>query len=224
MALTKKRPAKKKPAAKRKRKASPAQLAALARGRAKRKVKTGVVKKRRKSTKAISLPVKQERKTMARKKRSVASTTTKRKRSVKSAFKGIGGRAKGMVPMIKDVGIAVAGGVGANVLVNKLPIANPKLKAALPLIAGILVSSVLGKKKAIFREIGHGMAVVGAIALLKQFAPNLPMLAGEEEMVYLPEGYQGDMMQLGYDDEPDLMGDLLQLGQESDGYLSPASM
>lgn len=223
MALTKKKSAKKRPAPKRKRKASPAQLAALARGRAKRKAKTGVTKKR-KVTKSSSLPVKQERKTMAKKRRSPATTTTKRKRSVKSSFKGIGGRAKKMIPMIKDVGIAVAGGVGANVLVNKLPIANPKLKAALPLIAGLLVSSVLGKKKPMFREIGHGMAVIGAIALLKQFAPNLPMLAGEDDVVYLPEGYQGDMMQLGYDEDPDLMGDLLQLGDESEGYLSPASM
>ena len=157
------------------------------------------------------------------KKKSTTTTTTK-KRSVKSTFKGIGGRAKGMVPMIKDVGIAVAVGVGANVLVNKLPIANPKVKAALPLVAGLLVSSVLGKKKPMFREIGHGMAVIGAIALLKQFAPNVPMLAGEDEMVYLPEGYAGDMLQLGYDEDPDLMGDMLQLGDESEEYVSPASM
>jgi len=222
MALTKKKPAKKRPAPKRKRKASPAQLAALARGRAKRKAKTGTTKKR-KVTKSSSLPVKQEKKTMAKKRRSVA-TTTKRRRSVKSAFKGIGGKAKGMVPMMKDVAIAVAGGVGANVLANKLPIANPKLKAAMPLIAGILVSSVLGKKKPIFREIGHGMAVIGAIALLKQFAPNLPMLAGEDDTAYLTENYQGDMVQLGYDEEPDLMGDLLQLGDDQDEYVSPASM
>jgi len=222
MALTKRKPAKKRPAPKKKRKASPAQLAALARGRAKRKAKTGSTKKR-KVSKTSSLPVKQERKTMAKKKRSSATTT--KKRSVRSVAKGIGSRAKGMMPMIKDVGIAVAGGVGANVLVNKFPIANPKIKAALPLVAGILVSSVLGKKKAIFREIGHGMAVVGAIALLKQFAPNIPMLAGEEEMVYLPEGYQGDMMQLGYDDDDgDLMGDMLQLGDDQEQYMSPASM
>lgn len=221
MAKTKKKTAKKPAPAKKKRKASPAQLAALARGRAKRKAITGGSKKR-KVSKSVSLPVKQEKKTMAKKKSSTATTT--KKRSVKRTFKGIGGRAKGMVPMIKDVGIAVAGGVGANVLVNKLPIANPKMKAALPLVAGLLVSSVLGKKKPMFREIGHGMAVVGAIALLKQFAPNVPMLAGEDEMVYLPEGYAGDMLQLGYDEDPDLMGDMLQLGDESEEYVSPASM
>lgn len=221
MAKTKKKTAKKPAPAKKKRKASPAQLAALARGRAKRKANTGGSKKR-KVSKSVSLPVKQEKKTMAKKKSSTATTT--KKRSVKRTFKGIGGRAKGMVPMIKDVGIAVAGGVGANVLVNKLPIANPKMKAALPLVAGLLVSSVLGKKKPMFREIGHGMAVIGAIALLKQFAPNVPMLAGEDEMVYLPEGYAGDMLQLGYDEDPDLMGDMLQLGDESEEYVSPASM
>lgn len=221
MAKTKRKTAKKPAPAKRKRKASPAQLAALARGRAKRKANTGGSKKR-KSSKSVSVPVKQERKTMAKKKRSSATTT--KKRSVKSAVRSMGGRAKGLVPMVKDVGIAVAGGIGSSVFVNKLPIANPKLKAALPLVAGLLVSSVLGKKKPIFKEIGHGMAVVGAIALLKQFAPNVPMLAGEDEVYYIPEGYQGDMMQLGYDEDPDLMGDMLQLGDESEEYVSPASM
>ena len=152
------------------------------------------------------------------------SQSRKKKRSVKSAVRSIGGRDKGLVPMVKDVGIAVAGGVGANVLVNKLPIANPKIKAALPLVAGLLVSSVLGKKKPMFKEIGHGMAVIGAIALLKQFAPNIPMLAGEDEVYYIPENYQGDMMQLGYDEDPDLMGDMLQLGDETEEYISPASM
>lgn len=223
MAKTKKKTAKKPAPAKKKRKASPAQLAALARGRAKRKANTGGTKKRKVSKKS-SLPVKQERKTMAKKKRSPATTT--KKRSVRRVARGIGGKMKGMMPMIKDVGIAVAGGVGANVLVNKFPIANPKIKAALPLIAGILVSSVLGKKKAIFREIGTGMSVIGGLALLKQFAPNIPMLAGEDEMVYLPEEYQGDMMQLGYDDDGDgdYMGDMLQLGDDQEQYVSPASM
>jgi len=221
MAKAKKKTAKKPAPAKRKRKASPAQLAALARGRAKRKAKTGSTKKRT-VTKKVSLPVTQERKTMAKKKRSSATTT--KKRSVKSAVRSMGGRAKGLVPMVKDVGIAVAGGVGANVLVNKLPITNPKVKAALPLVAGLLVSSVLGKKKPMFKEIGHGMAVIGAIALLKQFAPNIPMLAGEEETYYIPQGYQGDMLQLGDDEDQDLMGDMLQLGDESEEYVSPASM
>lgn len=221
MAKTKKKTAKKPAPVKRKRKASPAQLAALARGRAKRKAKTGSTKKRT-VTKKVNLPVIQEKKTMAKKKRSSATTT--KKRSVKRSVRSIGGRAKGLVPMVKDVGIAVAGGVGANVLVNKLPIANPKLKAAIPLVAGLLVSSVLGKKKPMFKEIGHGMAVIGGIALLKQFAPNIPMLAGEDEVYYIPEGYQGDMMQLGYDEDPDLMGDMLQLGDESEEYMSPASM
>lgn len=219
---TKRKAAKKKPEpAKRKRKASPAQLAALARGRAKRKANTKSPKKSS-SSKTVIIPFIQEKKTMAKKKS--GSETPKKKRSVGRAARGIAGRAKGMLPMLKDVGTAVAGGVGSNILVNKLPIANPKVKAALPLVAGILVSQVLGKKKAIFREIGHGMAVVGAIALLKQFAPNIPMLAGEEEQVFLPPNMQGDMLQLGYEEDPDLMGDMLQLGDESEEYMSPASM
>lgn len=225
MAVKKKAVKRKAAPIKRKRKVSAKTLAALARGRAKRKSNLKAAKKKT-SKKTVSKPVQQERKTMAKKKKATSEKPRKRSRA-KGYARGIAGKAKGMIPMVKDVAIAVAGGVGGGVLANKLPIANPKVKAAIPLVAGLAIASILGKKKHIFHEIGTGMAVIGGIALLKQFAPNVPMLAGEDEVVLLPPGYEGcggDMLQLGYDDDADLMGDMLQLGDESEEYMSPANM
>jgi len=224
MAIAKKKAVKK-------RKASKAQLAALARGRRKAAAnrKTASPKKtksRRKKT-SVSVQIKKETKPMARKKasRAVAKTTTKRRKSSgKAGF--LKGKAKGMIPIVKDVAIAVGGGVAGGVLANKLPIANPKIKAAIPLVAGIVLAATLGQKKRIMHELGTGMAVIGAIALLRQFAPNIPMLAGEDDIQMLPPGYGGDMMRLGYDDDDDVgqMGDMFNLGDDQEEYISAANL
>jgi hypothetical protein len=213
-----------------KRKASKAQLAALARGRKKAAANRKSASPKRKPRKKTSRKIRtiKESKPMARRKSSkaVAKTTTKRRRS-SGRGNFIKGKAKGMIPIVKDVAIAVGGGVAGGVLANKLPIANPKIKAALPLVAGILLASTLGQKKRIMHELGTGMAVIGAIALLKQFAPNIPMLAGEDEVILIPPGYGGDMMRLGYDDDNgDLsqMGDMFNLGDDQEEYMSPANL
>lgn len=226
----KKKTAKKSGAKTKKRKVSAAQLKALAKGRAKaaanrkktapkkKAVTKKAVTKKRKVAVNKSVPVRKEN-PMATKK-----TPEKKKRRRSSGRSGFGGKMRGIMPMVKDVGLAVAGGVGANVLANRLPIANPKVKAAIPLVAGILLSTVIGKNKPMFREVGTGMAVLGGLALLKQFAPNVPMLAGEEDIVLLPSDYQynGEMQQLGYEGGSPLMGEMQNMGEEE--YLSPANL
>jgi hypothetical protein len=211
-----------------KRKASKAQLAALARGRRKaaanRKTASPKKTKPRKKSSSRVLTIK-ENKPMARRKSSkaVAKTTTRRKSSGRANF--LKGKAKGMIPIMKDVAVAVGGGVAGGVLANKLPIANPKLKAAIPLVAGIVLAATLGQKKRSMHELGTGMAVIGAIALLRQFAPNIPMLAGEDDVFIAPPGYGGDMMRLGYDDDDNgQMGDMFNLGDDQEEYISAANL
>ncbi|MFA5235097.1 MAG: hypothetical protein WC390_11920 [Sulfurimonas sp.] len=208
-----------------KRKASPAQLAALARGRKKLKsAKKPIRKKKTVAKKTRSIVVTKETKIMARKKATKSAPATKKRKR----FSGIAGKAKGMLPMVKEVGLAVGGGIAAGVLANKLPIADARMKAAAPVLAGLILATTIGKRNPMLRQVGTGMAVLGAVALIKQFMPNVPMLAGEG-YVYLPppgeNAYMGDMLQLGQDDydEGDYMGDMLQLGDEED-YLSPADM
>lgn len=225
---------KKKNPVKKKRQASPAQLAALARGRAKiaKKRKPSASKKpsaRRKTkstgTSVVVIQPSQEKKVMARKKSAGSSPATKKKASpARRGLTGIKGKAKGLIPVVKDVALAVAGGVAAGAIANKLPIADNRLKAAAPVVAGILLAGVMGKKNAMFREVGTGMAVIGAIGLIKQLMPNVPVLAGEDQVYIIPDnsGYAGEMMQLGYDDSDEYMGEMMQLGNEE--YLSPASM
>lgn len=221
---------------KKKRKASPAQLAALARGRKKlaaKKPKSRVKKtskpKAKKSVQSKIVVIQpQEKKTMARKKSSTVKTA-KKSSSGRKRVANFAGKAKGMIPVVKEVAMAVAGGVGAGVLANKLPVANPKVKAAIPVVAGLVLAGVLGKKKPLLKEIGAGMAVVGAIGLIKQFMPNVPVLAGED-VIYIPESalpnYAGDPLQIGYDeDSDDFMGDMMDLGyDDQEEYLSPASL
>lgn len=219
---------KKKAAGKKKRKASPAQKAALARGRA------ALAKKRKPSTKKASTRKKakpvnkqvliiqptQEKKVMARKKAGGSSSGSTQKGKSKR-FAGVAGKAKGMIPVVKEVAAAVAGGVVAGAVANKLPIADNRIKAALPVVAGILLAGTIGKKNSMMRELGAGMAVIGSIGLIKQLMPNVPVLAGEDEVYVIPDanGYAGEMMQLGYDND-NYMGEMMQLGNE---YLSPAS-
>lgn len=226
-----KKTAKKSGAKTKKRKASAAQLAALKRGRAKAAAnrKKATPKKKAVTKKAVTKKKKVavNKRFSIPKENSMATTTKtpeKKKRRRSSRRSGFGGKMKGIMPMVKDVGLAVAGGVGANVLANRIPIANPKVKAAVPLVAGILLSTVIGKNKPIFREIGTGMAVLGGLALLKQFAPNVPMLAGEEDIVLLPSDYQyqGEMQQLGYEGGSPLMGEMQNMGEEE--YISPADL
>lgn len=213
-----------------KRKASTAQLKALAKGRKKAAAnrkkaapKKKTVTKKKKVAVKKSVPARKEKPMATKKRKSTPETKKRRKSSVRSGF---GGKMKGVMPMVKDVGLAIAGGIGAGVLANKLPVANPKVKAAIPLVAGILLSTVIGKNKPIFREIGTGMAVLGGLALLRQFAPNVPMLAGEEDVVLLPEDYQnymGEMQQLGFEGGSPLMGEMQSMGEDEE-YLSPASL
>jgi hypothetical protein len=148
---------------------------------------------------------------MAKRKSKKAKTTR--------VMSGIASRAKGLTPVVKNVALAVGGAVAAGAIANKLPLTNPKLKAATPMIGGILLAGTFGKRNQMLKDVGTGMAVIGALSLLKQFMPNVPVLAGEDSIIYLPEGYipqlEGDYMRLG--------GDTVRFGQEEE-YLSPASM
>ncbi len=209
-----------------KRKLSQKQLFALAKGRsalaknrsASRKTDTA----KKKKTKKVKIKSSDkgtinqgEKKIMAKEK------VTKRKTSLRSSVSNLGRGAKSFAPTIKTVALSVGGAVAAGAIANKLPLTNAKLKAATPLLAGIVLAGLLGKRNTMIKEIGTGMAVVGAMSLLKQYMPNVPVLAGEDTIVYIPEGYvppmNGEYTRLGYS------GETVNFGAEEE-YLSPASM
>lgn len=164
-----------------KRKASKAQLAALARGRKKLKAKrrTSVVTKKRKTTKRKTGGI-----TMAKKRKSTKRRATATARRAVSSVRNFARKSKA-ADMLKDAAFAVAGGVASGYLTSKVPIADARVRSFLPIVAGIVVAGTIGQKNAIAMKVAQGMVILGAVSAFKQFAPGVPMLAGER-VIMLP--------------------------------------
>lgn len=228
-------------ATKKKRKMTAAQKAALAKGRralaAKRKGKAPAKKRKAPVAKKTAARKTAKRKTvkrstppMARKKKRTSGGVKRKARRAVSRARGFL-KGAGLQEIVFDAGTAVAGGVAAGFLANKIPVADPRIKSAMPIVGGIVLAATIGKKNKIARGIGTGMVVLGAVSVIKQMAPNVPMLAGETDY-YIPDygqlPYAGEMVDLGedfYDDEDDdlgTMGETVDLGEEV--YVSPASL
>lgn len=75
--------------------------------------------------------------------------------------------------------VGMAGGAVAGSAVAKfVPIADPRIKALIPLLLGIVLSSMKFAKSRIMQAVATGSTAVGVISLVRQFLPNVPMLAG----------------------------------------------
>lgn len=204
---------------KKKRTMTAKQKAALAKRRGTTTRKKKAAPKKKAARKTAKTSTKKRSAPMAKKKK---GTVKKRVRSAARRAKGFLGKA-GVGPIIQDAALAVGGGVAAGFLSNKLPIADPRIKAAAPIVGGIGLAMTVGKKNPMVKGVAQGMVILGTVALIKQFAPNVPMLAGEEDDLLLPSDY--DMPMLGYDDfeDDDLMGEPVQIGAD-DSYYSPADL
>ena len=183
------------------------------------------------------------------KKKSTKKRTTKRKVSKvakkKRTYKrkrrrgrnpGNPGRGK-MVDTLMQGAAAVAGAIGAGVVANMIPVPNPKMKAAIPIIAAIALASTKFGRTKMMTGVITGMAAAGGLSLVRQFAPNVPLLAGEDEMLldYVsPEdeeaamlGYNTDDLDESYgedlDDEFDLEGEAVDLEGE-DEFITSADI
>lgn len=214
---------KKKATRKRKRTLSAAQKAALAKGRkalaARRKTSRKSTRKattKKKTTRRKTSSASREReaviivnqgdgKMSRRKRRSTSRTTRKvsrrRRRSYRSYMGGMPSM-KNIQGKVMSAALGTAGAIGITMVTAKVPIENTKLKAFLPLAAGILLSNFAkGSKAAMINQLATGMTIAGGLALVKQFAPQFA-LAGEDEMydTYLPEnatsllGVNSDLM------------------------------
>ncbi len=121
----------------------------------------------------------------------------------------MGMRMPNIMGIVSEVGGVAAGAVGSSFVANMIPIANPKLKAAIPLALGIVLNSTKLGKTGIGKGIALGSIAVGTISLVKQFAPKLPLMTGDAEvygMLVNPESrpmlgttVEGDDGQYGYE-------------------------
>lgn len=109
---------------------------------------------------------------------------------------------------LMDTAAAVGGAVVGSFVVNKLPI-PAKFKAVIPVGLGIFLQTKLAKNNKLLHHLGTGLLVVGGLSLIRQFVPQVPLLAGEDDLAMLgyPQGELGyPQGELGYVDE-EMYGD-----------------
>jgi hypothetical protein len=61
-----------------------------------------------------------------------------------------------------------------------IPITNPKIKALIPLALGLIIANLKIARNKFIRDAATGSMAIGTISLVKQFLPQLPLLAGAE--------------------------------------------
>ena len=178
-----------------------------------KKSKLTTPKKSKKKSKKKSVSTK-----IVKTKREVSVMATKKKTTKKRPS---GGRKKGfsfgnknLFDQLQSGGVMVSGGLMAAFLANKLPIPNPTLRSLSPVLLGLLFGSTVGKSNKLAVQAAMGAIVVGGISALKSQFPNLPLLAGESEVIVDPS-------LLGYSGAREL-GSVRELG--SDYYVSPATI
>lgn len=217
--------------AKKRRKMSAAQKAALAKGRARLFGKRPKSKKRRRPIikKAARRSVrkihkKKEVPPMAKRKviRSTGGSKKARRGGRRRRMIGFAGKASGVMGTIKEGAVGIGGGLLAAFVANKLPVADVRIKALAPLAASIILAATLGKRNKMAAQLATGMFVIGGVSAIRNFFPNVPMLAGEEELLYLPNQSLGNPVQIA-DDDDDQMAGTVSLAEEPE-YLSPANI
>jgi len=157
--------------ARRRRRASAAQLRALAKGRAtlaRRRRGGGSAPRRRRSARRRSY--------------SLSGGTRSRARSVGRGVKRL---TRGLMSPLMDALLGSSGAVVAGILANLVPVTDKRVKALIPLGAGVLVASMIPDKRV--KMVGVGMAIAGTISTIKQWVPGVPILAGDDVLLQLPD-------------------------------------
>lgn len=187
------------------------------RGSASKATKKKVVKKkvsRKKNTvkKAVKRLVKTVKKAVKKTKKRVYKESPKPKRKGKTVAKKKESKkksysrrnpAKGIADKLME-GAAVAGGaIGAGLAANQIPVQDPRMKAAAVMAVGIFLSTMKPMRAKLPQMVAMGITAAGALSLFKQFAPNLPVMAGENDMYYLPDNDENAMLGVYDDTEPD---------------------
>ena len=138
-----------------------------------------------------------------------------KKRRVKRAFHSVANRYKGKSELVPVLAGLAAGAVGISMLSKVLPIGNDKMKAAIPLAVGAIG---LGSKhvygNSFLKHAAMGSAVLGILSLMKAFVPSMPLLAGADDVQYIPVNDEV-AGQLGYSINGESADSLMGLGDDS---------
>jgi len=130
----------------------------------------------------IKSPAKRRRKSVSMAKE---TKTTKRKHHSLSGSNRIGKFNVGSA--INEIAGLTVGAILTSALASKIPLANAKIKALIPIAAGLILAKMPKIKSNELLSNGcKGAIVAGALGLIRQMVPSLPLLAGDDEVVQIP--------------------------------------
>lgn len=89
-----------------------------------------------------------------------------------------GSRKIDIVKPLMNTALAVGGGIGGRLVKNAIPIQDERIKAAVPVILGLVIS-MMSRANVMLKNIGVGMATIGGAELLAALFPNVALLQGE---------------------------------------------
>lgn len=156
----------------------------------KKAVRKKTVKKKR-VYKESPKPKKRKGKAVAKKKKSTKKSYSRRNPT------------KGITDKIMEAGAVAGGAIGAGLAANQIPVGDPRMKAAAVMAIGVFLSTLKPMRGKMAQMLSMGIVSAGALSLFKQFAPNLPVMAGENDMYYLPDSDENAMLGLNNNDDPD---------------------
>jgi hypothetical protein len=166
---------------------------------------SGKKRRKRKSRMHGELFGRQKRRSHKRRRRSYSGEFMGRRRKHYRRYRG--DKSKTIVHDLMDAGMIAAGGIGAAMVAKFVPIKNAKIKAAVPLVLGVGIGLTKFGKKPVISKLATGVAAMGILALVKQFVPTIPTLAGDDSdelMGYLPTSpEEAALLGLPYEGEYD---------------------
>lgn len=172
------------------------------------KRKTSVKKSRKRKVSAPKpvIIIQKERSDMPARKRRKSSGSSTRKAPRKRGFRGISGSSgssrkfagmtKNLTNQLTDGLVGASSAVIVTTITAKIPNIPPKIKALIPLVAGIVLANMAkGKNARLINAVSFGSVIAGTLAVVKQFVPAFT-LAGENEMYqqYLPNNSQNSLL------------------------------
>ena len=116
--------------------------------------------------------------TVAKKRKKASSTKVARRRARPRFGRG------DLTRVFTDAGLAVGGGILSSFVANQLPVKQPMAKAMVPIGVGLATLMFGGRR--IPQALPFGMITIGALSMVRSQFPQVPLLAGEEEMVVVP--------------------------------------
>jgi len=131
------------------------------------------------------------------------------RRRRKRYYGGGGGGRVSPVGAIINGAVAIGGGVASSMAAHYIPIANPKIKAVIPIAIGLALGVMpMTRRNKVMQSVALGSIIVGGLSLVRQMLPTVPLLTGdiyEGETMYVPQYGEAPAM-LGY---PATFGDNL---------------